>query len=389
MQVSRRLILLAALAFGFAPPAWSDDQLTETPGPFAVTIGGNTVNLDGLVIKKSDAQGNLPIALFTNGDQTLATAGVGAATTAATYAPYARDLARRGWLAVVALRRGFGKSDGPKPSPIACQADSLNTWATAAADDLQATINFIARRPDADAGKVMVIGSEIAGVAAVALSARNPSGLVAVISISGGLESESKCPMQDILVDAFKDYGATSRVPNLWMYSKSDKTFDSDFAERLHSTFLDGGGDVKFVTFFHTGDVGTAIFSKAKSAWYGQMDGFLQWNNLPSWSTTDAQNIATKLKITNSIEQGSFADFMVQFYFAEPGEKALAFSPSMQAVWAAPPNNVVAPPRLPIWNAFNGATIDDARKIALASCQKTTQDCVIVMENFRWVGDSQ
>src|SRR5688572_31357189 len=35
-------------------------------------------------------------------------------THAATLAPQARDLARRGWLAVVVTRRGFGGSDGPR-----------------------------------------------------------------------------------------------------------------------------------------------------------------------------------------------------------------------------------------------------------------------------------
>jgi dienelactone hydrolase len=387
MKAAIRVILIAALAFGFASRAWPD-ELTETPGSFAVTIGGNTVSLDSLVIKKSDAQGRLPIALFTNGGQTTATAGTAAATTVADYAPYARDLARRGWLAVVVLRRGFGKSDGPKPGPVACQAESFNAWAAAAADDLQATIDFIAKRPDADASKVLAIGSEIAGVAAVALAARNPPGLVGVISISGGLQSEVKCPIQDILVDAFKDYGTRSRVPNLWFYSRSDKIFDPDFADRLHSAFLDGGGDVKFFMFYRTGNVGTPIFSRATRTWYEQMDGFLQRGDLPTWSVADAEGVLAKLAITDAVERENLLE-LLKLYLMANGEKALAFSPSIQKAWAKPENNVVAQPPLPVSDWTAAATIGEARKQALAACQKKAQDCVILMENFRWVGGPQ
>ena len=76
------------------------------------------------------------------------------------------------------------------------------------------------------------------------LSARNPPGLVGVVSVSGGLQSESNCPISDILVDAYKNFGTKNRVPNLWIYSRNDKVFGPDLAERFHTAFLDAGGDV-------------------------------------------------------------------------------------------------------------------------------------------------
>ena len=381
-----RLVLLAAFVCGAAPPAWSD-ELTETPASFPVSIGGTTFRLEGLVIRKSEAQGRLPIALFTNGGETTATAG--AAVTPATYAHYARDLARRGWLAVVALRRGFGASEGERPTPVTCQAASFDAWATAAADDLQATIDNVSQRPDADAGRVIVIGSEIAGVAAVALSARNPRGLVGVVSVSGGLQSQSNCPINDVLVDRFRNFGTKSRVPNLWIYSKSDKIFGPDLADRLHTAFLDGGGDVKFVMFFRDGDVGTPIFGQATRAWYTQMDGFLRANNLPTWSAADARDVVDRLKITDRMERGSFEGALIQYYFPASGEKAMAYSPTLQAAWARPQNKVGAGPRLPVTFQVNSRSLDDARNNALTACQKAAQDCAIVMENFHWTSDAR
>ena len=57
--------------------------------------------------------------------------------------------------------------------------------------------------------------------------------------MSGGLRFPT-CPKEDALVAAFKDYGAKSRVPNLWIYAKNDSFFGSDAgradAERRFST---------------------------------------------------------------------------------------------------------------------------------------------------------
>lgn len=384
MMGVRLVLLLVAFACSAAPVAWSD-ELTEVPASFPVTTGGNSFRLEGLIIRKTDAQGRLPIALIVNGGAATATGGAGA--TAATYARYARDLARRGWLAVVTIRRGFGQSEGPKPVPITCQAASLDAWTNAAADDLQATIDNVAKRPDADPGKVIVIGSEIGGVAAVALSARNPPGLVGVVSVSGGLQSESNCPINDLLVETYKGFATRNRIPNLWIYATSDKTFGPDLAERLHSAFLDAGGDVKFVMFFRDGNVGTAIFGQATAAWYAQMDGFLRARGLPTWSVTDVWNVIDRLKIADRMERENSAEVLMQRYFVAPGEKAVAFSPTLQAGWVRPQNKLGAEPRLPLIFQTGSRSLDDARNGALAACQKAAQDCTIVMENYRWVGD--
>ena len=384
MKGARFLVLLAAFICTAALSARAD-ELTETPVTFPVTVAGETFRLEGLIVRKSDAQGRLPIAILTNGGAPTATGG--AAATSATYARYARDLARRGWLAVVTIRRGIGKSEGPKPAPITCEATSLNTWTNAAADDLQATINSVSQRPDADASKMIVIGSEIAGVAAVAFSARNPPGLLGVVSVSGGLQSESNCPIGDLLVDAYKNFGVRNRVPNLWIYSRNDKTFGPDLAERLHTAFLDAGGDVKFIMFFGEGNVGTAIFGQAAAAWYAQMDGFLRARGLPTWNLADVKDVVDRLKIVDRIERENLRGQLIQYYFSAPGEKAIAFSPTVQAAWVRPQNKVNAGPRLPVTSQTGAKSIDDARNGALANCQKTAQDCVIVMENLHWVGD--
>ena len=92
----------------------------------------------------------------------------------------ARDLARRGWLSVVVMRRGFGQSDGPMPAELTCDtATFLNRFA-ADADDLQGALDVIVKRPDADPDRAIAIGVSAGGAAVMALAARNPKNLQAV-----------------------------------------------------------------------------------------------------------------------------------------------------------------------------------------------------------------
>ena len=185
------------------------------------------------------------------------------------------------------------------------------------------------------------------------------------------------------------DFGSTSRVPNLWIYSRSDKIFGPDLAERLHTAFLDAGADVKFVMFFHDGDVGTPIFSQASRAWYAQMDGFLRARGLPTWGAADVKDVVDRLKITDRIERENLQGSLLQYYFSAPGEKAIAFSPTLQAAWVRPANKVGTEPRLPVSYQTSAKSLDEARAGALATCQKSAQDCAIVMENFHWIGDER
>ena len=137
------------------------------------------------------ASGRMPIALIAHGKPT--TQGRMSDQHAQMHLPQARDLARRGWLAVVVMRRGYGSSDGPHPVPLSCASKCFRSEFESEADDLQATLTAIAQRPDADPARMIALGVSAGGAAVIALSARNPPELAAVINISGGLRFEP-CP---------------------------------------------------------------------------------------------------------------------------------------------------------------------------------------------------
>jgi dienelactone hydrolase len=358
------LILAAAVS---AAPA-KDGEFIEDNGFYRVTIGGRIYRLEALTVRRAEATGRLPIVLIAHGKPANPQGMLD--DHAVNFTGVARDLASRGWLAVVVIRRGFGQSDGPMPVPVNCQTTSFIPRFSADADDLEAALEAISARPDADATRVIAIGVSAGGAAVSALAARNPKNLRAVINISGGLRMEG-CPKEDVLVQAFRELGAKSQVPALWMYAKNDSYFPPDVVGRMHEVFLAAGGDVKFVLFDAIGTDGHTMFSTGagRYKWLPEMDGFLRFQGLPTWQRPDVDVL---LKRLNGLERSrSF----VEGYLAAPFEKALAR-------------------KLPDNHMFGGwgyKSIGEARKGALEGCgrQRPAERCVIVMENNDWVGHSQ
>jgi dienelactone hydrolase len=360
---SLSLILFLALA----SPALSADFLEEN-GFFRVVIAGRTFRLEALTVKQAGTTGRLPIALIAHGKPANLQGMLDDHAT--NFVEVARDLASRGWLAVAVIRRGFGQSDGPMPVPVTCQTTSFLPRFAADADDLAAALDFIAKRPDADATRVIAIGVSAGGPAVMALSARNPENLRGVINISGGLRMQN-CPKEEALVQAFKEFGAKSRVPTLWMYARNDSFFGPDLASRMRDAFLDGGGDAKFVMFDAIGQDGHTLFSSGagRFKWLQEMDGFLRFRALPTWQRRDVDAL---IKRFNGTERNrSF----VEGFLAAPFEKALA---------RVSQDNYM-------FGGWGFKTIDDARKRALDGCgkQRPPDRCAIVMENNNWVGSSQ
>lgn len=369
MRVDRLFFVLSWLFLALlalpSPARAASDDLIENREYFTVTIGDRLVRLEGMTVKRADAAGRLPVALLTHGK--LPTAGRMLEQHVTNLRAQARDLADRGWLAVVVMRRGFGASDGPMPAPITCRSSSMLDFFEADADDLEATLNVVSQRPDADPSRMIAIGASAGGVAVTALAARNPKGLAGVISISGGLRFDT-CNKDDLLVAAMRAYGKASRVPSLWVYAKNDRLFDPAIVYRMHRAFLEGGGDVKLVMLGALGRDGHTIFDTptGRDHWLPEMDAFLRYQHLPTWPARSADTVLAKL-----LSKGKYVDFVEQ-YVSAPGNKALAQSETSGA----------------LGRAFGFTSMDEARKSALELCRGDArgEPCAVVMENNVWIG---
>jgi pimeloyl-ACP methyl ester carboxylesterase len=280
------------------------------------------------------------------------------------YLGQARDLARRGWLAVVAMRRGYGRSDGPLSANLSCASTSFLDRLEGDADDLSAILSVLGRRPDADPAHAIVIGESAGGAAATALSARNPPGLMAVINVSGGLRFE-ECPKEEELVAAFRTYGAKSRIASLWIYARNDNSFRPELVERMHAAFAEGGGTARLAMLAPDGQDGHAMFATAtgRAKWLSEMDGELRALKLPTWTAAEVDTLMQKLRVTERARP------FAQGYIAAPSEKALAREKG---------GNYLG-------EGFGGPTMEQARQSALEHCQQIKPACEIILENDHWL----
>ncbi len=198
--------------------------------------------------------------------------------------PQAIEFARRGWTAVIVMRRGYGDSGGGYAEGYGhCSSPFYEGAGRASAADLRASIEYLSKLPEVDASKILSVGVSAGGFANVALSANPPPGLVAAISFAGGrgsLQSDQVCS-PEALIKAFADFAKKSRVPMLWVYSENDHFFAPQLAGRFYQAFTADGGKASFIIAPAFGVDGHFLFSrKGIPVWTPIVDDFLKTQNL-------------------------------------------------------------------------------------------------------------
>ena len=198
--------------------------------------------LEALLLRPSGTQ-RYPLALISHGAPRDA-------ADRATMSPYgsyrqALEFARRGFAALVVMRRGYGTSGGDYAENSGrCGRRDYSVAANASARDLRAAIEAMKGRADISTGGMIAVGVSAGGFATIALTADPPPGLAAAISFAGGRGSRGDNDVcdQGALVREFATLGRTSRIPMLWIYAQNDKFFWPDLAHRMYAAFNGAGG---------------------------------------------------------------------------------------------------------------------------------------------------
>ena len=236
--------------------------------------------LDVLEVR-ADTPGRKPLAVLTHG--TSNSADDRAHLTPWAQLPQALWFAQRGYVAVVVIRDGYGRSGGTMDGHNnGCgQHGSFREAGEASARQLKEVIAAMATQPEVDATRVLSLGVSTGGFAQVALSADPPPGLRAAISFAGGRGGDGQghnCNL-DGVTSAFRAFGKRSRLPMLWLYAENDKWFPPPMAARFEQAFHEGGGQDQFVMVGPDGDDGHGYYRHV-AAWAGQVEDFLRARNM-------------------------------------------------------------------------------------------------------------
>jgi dienelactone hydrolase len=277
--------------------------------------------------------------------------------------PQAVEFARRGWAAVVVMRRGYGDSGGQyAESAGSCSDPDYIASGKISARDLKSAVVALAQRPDIDGTRILAVGVSAGGFASVALTADAPPGLRAAISFAGGRGSPHDFTVchEDRLIAAFRIFGKTSRVPMLWVYSENDHFFAPALAQNLYEAFVGAGGNATFIKAAPFGKDGHKLFSLAGiPIWTGYVDTFLANHGLPR--RTPLLPLSVPRGLTAPPQLGARGRHAFENYLRAGRHKAFAVSPRGDFAWQTAQR-----------------TIDGAAAGALKLCHKHSKSCRVV-----------
>lgn len=369
MTLFQRLLVVLIAWFataGIVPDAMAVEFYTEDlriPMAEAGPLG-----LEAFLVRPAGTK-RYPLALLSHGSPR--SFDDRATMSAHKYYGIALEYARRGFAALIVMRRGYATSPGGRVDSVGgCANAAYLPAAAVAVADLRAAIEAMARRADVTTSGMIAAGHSAGGLATVALTAQAPVGLVAAISFAGGRGSRDDDDVcnPDGLVQAFATFGKTSRVPMLWVYATNDSYFGPELARRLHDGFRTSGGNAKFVAAPPYGDDGHYLYSVVgRPQWTPYLDAFLRERSLGHDILSPPDPLPPPGQL-NEAARGEFARYLA----STMPHKAFAVSPNGGYGWRS-----------------GRATADDAQRDSLGACMKWSPACTLYAIDDKLAGAAQ
>jgi dipeptidyl aminopeptidase/acylaminoacyl peptidase len=197
------------------------------------------------------------------------------------YAYASEYFLRKGFVAVVPMRRGYAGSDGAwiADSIGSCSNPDYSSSAREASRDIAAIISYVKSLPYADAQRILLVGTSSGGFTSLAAASLNIEGVIGVFNFAGGQGGLSRsepyghaCHEQR-LIEVMGSFGK-AKIPTLWIYSEDDAFFGPELAQAMFEDFSRNGGKGKLVI---APPFGHALLSReeGRNVWAPYVDEFL------------------------------------------------------------------------------------------------------------------
>lgn len=283
---------LAAAMFAVPAHARLHESQMDVPVEVVDAYGKHIAQPIRVTVWSDDANpAPAPVLVFGHGRSAHADqrAGMGRAR----FSDASAFFVRRGFIVAVPTRIGYGVSGGEDVEDSGtCQDKNYPPgYAAAARETLQVLDAVRAARPDAAKDRAVVVGQSYGGTAAITVGAMQPAGVQAVINFAGGgggnpvTQPGRPCGPQR-LEKLFAGYGATLRMPSLWLYTENDRYFGPTYPKEWFAAFRAAGGTGEFTQFPPQGEDGHATFYRAPQVWQPRVAEFLDRNGFPAPAAT-------------------------------------------------------------------------------------------------------
>jgi len=258
-RIARALAIIAALiaapAAGLVATAAHAQEEHSYYGPRLIeekiripTQSGRTI---AATILRPDAQGPFGAVVLNHG--VSASARERARESSDLLINAAAVFARRGYVVVLPLRRGFGATGGEMAEdPGTCSNPDYKSAEQNAADDVMASYDYVRSLPYVDGNRMMLAGQSAGGMVSVFTAAtRQPQGLVAVLAFAAGRGGDPDvnpgvpCAIEPV-ARVFDSLGKTIRVPVLFHYAENDLFFSPKVSRGWFDRFNANGANAEY-----------------------------------------------------------------------------------------------------------------------------------------------
>ena len=249
--ILRALLLASALVAGLgAGAARAQDSSYYGPRLIEerVRIPAQNGNMIAATLLRPEAQGPFGAIILNHG--VSASARERARESSDLLINAAAVFARRGYVVVMPLRRGFGATGGDMAEdPGSCSNPDYRSAEANAADDVMAAYDYARSLPYVDGNRMMLAGQSAGGMVALyTAGTRQPQGLQAVLAFAAGRGGDPDinpgipCAIEPV-ARIFDMIGKQIRVPVLMNYAENDLFFSPKVSrqwfERLSASWSD------------------------------------------------------------------------------------------------------------------------------------------------------
>jgi dienelactone hydrolase len=198
--------------------------------------------------------------------------------------------ARRGYVVVMPLRRGFGEAGSIYVEDAGgCARPDFRRAGRGAAESVMAAYEYVRSLPYVDGARIVFAGQSGGGFASLFAAAMHaPDGLIAVLNFAGGRggnpETRPGTPCDgEQLAQVFGELGSRVKAPVLFHYAENDLYFDAAHSKRWYDAFTAAGGRGEYVLQPPFGRDGHTIFMAADGVryWLPAVESFLGNHGIP------------------------------------------------------------------------------------------------------------
>lgn len=350
-------VLFASSAFAqlspdfFGPRLVSQDVRIAAPGGYeiaATVLRPEGRGPYGAVVLNHGVSGSAQERARESSDIFLATASV---------------FARRGYVVVMPLRRGFGATGGRFAEDAgSCRNPDYMRAEAAASDDVMAAYEYARRLPYVDPSRMILAGQSGGGVVSLFTAGmREPQGLVAVLAFAAGRGGNPEIrPGVPCAVEAvarvFDTLGKRVKVPVLFNYAENDQYFNVETTRGWYKRFTAGGAPAEYALQPAFGRDGHYLFSDLVGVrhWLPTVERFFKTHQIPFERLDSAdpawQPLLAVAKLPNVSSQA--CQDLYRAFLESPGPRAYAVSDDGRC-------------------GFSGG-VQDAQERAMRQCRKAS-----------------